>query len=81
MKSSRARVGACPGQEVDELPDEIWTGGESLSYGIKNSRQRFYQRNVLLDREVAILVVAGAGKLPEDVRKRIVFALLADLRS
>lgn len=74
-------AGACPGQEIDELPDEIWTGGESLNYGIKNSRQRFYELNVLHDKEVAILVVAGADELPEDVRKRIVYALLADLRN
>jgi hypothetical protein len=80
-KFTSQAVGACPGQEIDELPDELWTGGESLNYGIKNSRERFYELNVLHDREVATLVVAGADELPEDVRKRIVYALLADLRS
>ena len=46
-------------------------------------RQSFYEILVLHDTDLAVLQVAGAdvGGLAEDARKRIVLALLADLRT
>lgn len=72
--------GPCQG-EVIELPDEIWNGGQSVGFGIKTGRQTFYEVMLVHETEVAVLQVAGAGELPEDVRKQLVNALLADLRT
>jgi len=72
----------CQG-ELFELPDEIWSGGQSVVYGVKIGRQSFYEILVAHDTDLAVLQVAGAdvGELAEDARKRIVLALLADLRT
>jgi hypothetical protein len=70
----------CPG-EIIELPDEIWSGGQSVGFGIKIGRQTFYEVAIVHETELAVLEVAGAGELPEDVRKQLVYALLADLRT
>jgi hypothetical protein len=70
----------CEG-EVSGLPDEIWSGGESNSWGVTIGRQRVYQFIVVHETELAVLHVTGAGKLPEDVRQRLISALLADLRT
>lgn len=71
---------SCPGEWV-ELPDEIWGGGQSLCYAGKLADQRFYEIYVVHKTELAVLRMAGASELPEDSRKSIVRALLADLRS
>jgi len=71
---------SCRG-EVIELPDEIWSGGESVGFGIKTGRQTFYEVMIVHEAELAVLQVAGAGELQEDVRKQLVSALLADLRT
>jgi hypothetical protein len=67
--------------EVIGLPDEIWSGGESGGWGVKTGRQMIYQVIVVHETELAVLHVAGAGELQEDVRKQLVSALLADLRT
>ncbi len=67
--------------EVIGLPHEIWSGGESGGWGVKTGRQMIYQVIVVHETELAVLNVAGAGELQEDVRKQLIFALLADLRT
>ncbi|MBA3528064.1 MAG: hypothetical protein H0T91_01880 [Propionibacteriaceae bacterium] len=76
----RAFSESCRG-EVIELPDEIWSGGQSVGFGIKTGRQTFYEVMIVHETEIAVLQVAGAGELQEDVRKQLVSALLADLRT
>lgn len=71
---------SCQGEFI-ELPDEIWSGGESVVYGVKFGDKRIYELVVRHQNDVAVLRVAGASELPEDVRKQLVVALLADLRS
>ena len=71
---------SCEG-EVIQLPDEIWSGGQSVGFGIKASRRMIYEMLIVHETEVAVLQVAGAGELPEDVRERLVLAMLADLRT
>ena len=76
----RAFGGPCQG-EVIELPDGIWSGGQSVNHAIKTDRQRFYEVMIVHDTELAVLRVAGAGEMQEDVREQLVAALLADLRT
>jgi len=71
---------SCQGEWV-ELPDEIWVGGQSLCFGGKLGDQTFYEIYVVHETELAVLRVAGESELPEDSRKKIVLALLADLRT
>ena len=78
--SGRAFGGPCQG-EVIELPDEIWNGGQSVGFGIKTGRQTSYELMIVHETELAVLQVTGAGELPEAVRKQLVNALLADLRT
>ena len=70
----------CYGEPI-MLPDETWSGGESVGWGVKTGRQMVYQVIVLHETELAVLHVAGVRELPEDVRKQLIFALLADLRT
>lgn len=72
--------GYCRGEAI-ELPDEIWSGGQSVGSGVETGRQTFYEVMIVHETEVAVLHVAGAGELPEDVRQRLILALLADLRT
>ena len=70
----------CRGDYV-ELKDEIWNGGESYGFGYKVGGQIFYELLVVHQTGTAVLWVVGAGEMPEEVRKRLVLALLADLRT
>jgi hypothetical protein len=67
--------------EFFELRDEIWDGGESVVYGVKLGDETVYELVVVHETELAVLRVVGQDNLPEDVRKHIVLALLADLRT
>ncbi|MFT4166934.1 MAG: hypothetical protein QM650_16980 [Microlunatus sp.] len=66
-------------EDFKELPDEIWSGGESIGWMVATKKQRYYELVVLHESEVAVVEVAGAGEMPEGVRKQLVHALLADL--
>lgn len=76
----RAFGGPCQGEIID-LPGEIWDGGQSVGYGIQTDRQTFYEIGIVHETELAVLRVAGTGRLPEDLRQQLVSALLADLRT
>jgi hypothetical protein len=71
---------SCRGEGI-QLPDEIWNGGQSIGFGIKTGRQTIYEIGIVHETELAVLQVAGAGEMSEDVRKQLVSALLADLRT
>jgi hypothetical protein len=71
---------SCRGEGI-QLRDEIWSGGQSVGFGIKSDRQMFYEITIVHEQEVAVLQVAGARTLPESVRQQLVLALLADLRT
>lgn len=77
---AKAYSESCEG-EGSELPDEIWSGGQSVNFGHKLDGKSLYEFWVVHEAELAVLRVAGAADLPDRVRKQIVFALLADLRT
>lgn len=65
------------------LPDESWSGGDSVCSGAKLGDQTFYVITVVHETELAVLRLGATGteELPEPTRKAIVSALLADLRT